>query len=402
MRIFFVLRFVLLLPLLQLLAGCGTTTDLVNFKWLDSFGTQVSELFDSEEEVEFDEEELAELEDIDLASLLWRSRVEDSEEAILSPVFNEGSVYVADEEGGITRFDATTGEQIWHIDTEHALSSGVGAGNGLILVGTFKGEVLAFDEAGNSQWKGQVSSEVLSAPQTDNDVVVVRTVDARVFGLDALDGSRKWVYQGATPSLTVRSHAGALVSRGAVFAGFAGGKLAAMSLFNGNVGWESAVSQPRGVTELERMTDITSTPVADEQLVCAVAYQGRIACFDLIDGNQIWSREATSSAGLAMDTDYIYVSEEGGVVVAYDKRSGAGVWKRDRLGSKKLTAPTVVGPYIVVADFLGYVTIFRNYDGSIIARSETDDSAIITAPTALPDGFVVQTMEGGVYAFATP
>jgi len=202
--------------------------------------------------------------------------------------------------------------------------------------------------------------------------------------------------------LTVRSHAGALISRGAVFAGFAGGKLTAMSLNNGNVGWESAVSQPRGVTELERMTDITSAPVADEQLVCSVAYQGRIACFDLIDGSQIWAREASSSAGLAMDTDYIYVSEDGGAVVAYDKRSGAGVWKRDKLGSKKLTAPTVVGHHIVVADFLGYVTIFRNYDGLIIARSATDDSAIITAPTPLPDGFVVQTMEGGIYVFSTP
>ena len=172
MRIFKVSRLVLLL--LLLLTGCGTTTDLVNFKWLDAFGTQVSELFDSEEEIEFDEDELAELEEIDSAPLLWRSSVEESEEAVLSPVFSEGTVYVADEEGGITRFNAETGEQIWHIDTEHELSSGVGAGNGLVLVGTFKGEVLAFDEAGNSQWKAQVSSEVLSAPQTDNDVVVVR------------------------------------------------------------------------------------------------------------------------------------------------------------------------------------------------------------------------------------
>lgn len=402
MRIIITSRLVLLLLLLQMLTGCGTTTDLVNFKWLDSIGGQVAELFDSEEEIEFDEEELAELEAIDLASLLWRSNVGDSEEAILSPVFGDGSVYVADEDGWLTRFDASTGEKIWHIDTEHKLSSGVGANNGLVLVGTFKGEVLAFDEAGNSQWKAQVSSEVLSAPQVDTDVVVVRTVDARVFGLDALDGSRKWVYQGATPSLTVRSHAGALISRGAVFAGFAGGKLAAMSLFNGNVGWESAVSQPRGVTELERMTDITSDPVADELLVCSVAYQGRVACFDLVDGSQLWAREASSSAGLDMDADYIYVSEEGGAVVAYDKRSGAGVWRRDKLGSKKLSAPTVVGHHVVVADYLGYVTIFRNYDGSIIARSATDDSAIITAPTVLPDGFAVQTMEGGIYVFSTP
>ena len=401
MRIITAPQFAVILLLLQLLVGCGTT-DLVNFRWLDSMGGQVADLFGGDEEIEFDEDELAELEDIEPVSLLWRGSIGESEEAVLSPVFDEESLYVADEDGRLIRFDAKTGEQIWSFNTEHKLSSGVGANSGLVLVGTFKGEVLAFDGAGNSQWKAQVSSEVLSAPQIDSDMVVVRTVDGRVFGLDAIDGSRQWVYQGATPSLTVRSHAGALVSRGAVFAGFAGGKLAAMSLDNGNVGWESAVSQPRGVTELERMTDITSVPAADEQLVCSVAYQGRVACFDLIDGSQIWSREASSSAGLDMDTDYIYVSEEGGSVVAYDKRSGASVWKRDKLGSKKLTAPTVVGHHVVVADYLGFVTIFRNYDGSIVARSATDDSAIITAPTPLPDGFVVQTMEGGIYVFSTP
>ena len=401
MRIIAAPRFAVTLLLLQLLVGCGTT-DLVNFRWLDSIGAQVSDLFVSDEEIEFDENELVELEEIDPVTLLWRSDIGESEEAVLSPIFGQESLYVADEDGRITRFNAKTGEEIWSVDTEHKLSSGVGANSDLVLVGTFKGEVLAFDEAGNSQWKARVSSEVLSAPQVDSGFVVVRTVDGRVFGLDAIDGSRQWVYQGATPSLTVRSHGGALISLGAVFAGFAGGKLVAMNLQNGNVGWESAVSQPRGVTELERMTDITSVPVADEQLVCSVAYQGRIACFDLIDGSQLWAREASSSAGLAMDTDYIYVSEDGGAVVAYDKRSGAGVWKRDKLGSKKLTAPTVVGHHVVVADFLGYVTIFRNYDGSIVARSATDDSAIITAPTPLPDGFVVQTMDGGIYVFSTP
>ena len=402
MKVITLSRFVSLFFVLHLLVGCGSTTDLVNFRWLDTMGGQFADLFSSDEEIEFDEDELAELVAIEPAQLLWDNSVADSEEAILAPIFYNESVFVADETGGITRFNAESGEQIWHVDTEYKLSSGVGADHGLILVATFKGEVLAFDEEGNSQWKAQVSSEVLSAPQIDNDVVVVRTGDGRIYGLDALDGNRKWVFQGATPSLTVRSHAGTLISRGAVFAGFAGGKLAAMSLFNGNIGWEQAVSQPRGVTELERMTDITSTPVADEQLVCAVAYQGRVACFDMIDGNQIWAREASSSAGLDLDTDYIYISEDGGKVVAYDKRSGAGVWKRDKLGSKKLTAPTVVGHHIVVADFLGYVTIFRNYDGSIVARSETDGSAIITPPTSLPGGFVVQTQEGGIYAFSTP
>ena len=198
----------------------------------------------------------------------------------------------------------------------------------------------------------------------------------------------------------MRSYAGALVTHGAVFAGFAGGKLVAMSLFNGNIGWEVAVSQPRGVTELERMTDITSLPVVDGQFICAVAYQGRVACFDMVDGGQIWVRDASSNAGLSMDNDYLYVSKDNNTVMAYDKRSGAGVWRRGRLASLKLSAPLVLGHNLVIANEQGYVTMLRNYDGAIVGRSGTDKSAINANPSPIPGGFVVQTEEGGLYAFA--
>lgn len=77
------------------------------------------------------------------------------------------------------------------------------------------------------------------------------------------------------------------------------------------------------------------------------------------------------------------------------------MWKQSRLGSKKLTRPTIVGSYIVVGDDQGFVNVLRNYDGSLVARSKTDGSMIKTAPTPLPDGFAVQTIEGGVYAFST-
>ena len=269
------LRVVLLLALLPFFSGCESIKEMFDFGAVDAF----NELLFSEDEIVVDEDELAELELLSEIPLLWRKSVGDSKFASFTPAFYDGSVYAIDESGDVVRFEASSGEKIWRIETGHKLSGGVNAAHGMILMGTFKGNVLAYNVAGNGQWQAQVSSEILSAPQIEEDMVIVRTGDGKIFGLDALDGSQKWVYQGATPSLTVRSTAGTLVSRGAVFAGFAGGKMAAMSLFNGNIGWESSVSQPRGVTELERMTDVTSSPIADNHLVCAVAYLGRVACF---------------------------------------------------------------------------------------------------------------------------
>lgn len=377
--------------LLLLLSGC------TNFG-----GGHYSDLFSSDEdEVEIDEAELKQLATLPSVEKLWQVSLASSKTSVFLPVYENGALYVADEKGRIIKLDPDTGKEIWRLETEYKLSGGVGAGNGMILFGTYKGEVLALDEAGNILWQSQVSSEVLSPPKADSGVVVVRTGDGRLFGLDAADGKHIWIYQGGTPPLTVRNFAGVLISRGAVFAGFPGGKLVALDLFNGNVGWEAAVAQPHGVTELERMTDVSSLPVIDGEQVCAVAYRGRAACFEIASGHQIWARDKSSSAGLAVDSSYIYISEEHGDVVAYDKSSGVSIWRRGKLGSRKLSGPMIArGGKLLVGDDQGYVTVISRLDGSLLARSPTDGSAIQSRPEYLPNGFVVQTQKGGLYAFS--
>ncbi|WP_292953963.1 outer membrane protein assembly factor BamB [Nitrosomonas sp.] len=383
------------------ISGCSNLPLPFDPRMFDSLGYQIAELFEGEEKEVIDEAELEALKALDEIPMLWKSRVGDSDMARFLVAYENNAVYVADEKGRLTKLNSKTGEEIWEVKTNNLFSAGVGIGEGMILVGTSKGEIFAFNESGHSLWKAQVSSEILGPPQIKDNIVVVRTTDGRVYGLDALDGNREWFFQGATPALTVRSSAGVAITQGAVFAGFAGGKMVGMSLFTGNVGWEAVVSQPRGVTELERMTDITSSPAFDDRLICAVAYQGRVGCFQIIDGTQIWTRESSSNAGLAMDSDYVYVAEDNGVLAAYDKRSGAGMWKQVRLGSKNLTAPLVAGHVVVIGDDKGYVNILRNYDGVVLARAATDGSAILSRPQRIPDGFVVQTANGGVFAFST-
>jgi len=332
------------------------------------------------------------------ASIQWQKGIGSSGAYVFTPVFADDSVYAANEYGDLLRYDAATGKLIWRVDTRRKLSGGVGAVRNLVLVGNIKGELLAFDNRGYALWKSQLTSEILSAPQVAEGIVVVRTEDGRIFGLDAENGKRRWVYQRNTPVLTVRSFASVAITRGGVFAGFAGGKLVALDINNGNIGWEATVALPRGTTELERVTDITSTPVVDDERVCAVAYQGRVACFDLLRGNLLWARDISSIAGLTLDEHNVYVSDDKGTVMALDKVSGASVWKQDKLFARRITAPLALGRYIVVADFHGYVHFVSREDGSFAARRATDGSRVSAAPIALSKGLLVLTRNGGLYA----
>jgi outer membrane protein assembly factor BamB len=328
---------------------------------------------------------------------LWQANVGRAGEFTFSPAVVDRSVYAAARDGTLARFD--DGRQVWRIAAGQTVSGGVGSDGKLVAVGTPKGEVLAFDAAsGREIWKARVSSEVLAAPAVAEGLVIVRSGDSRIFGFDAADGKRRWVYQRSTPTLSLRSNVGVVPAGKVTLAGFPGGKLVAIANNNGAAVWEVTVALPRGATELERVADVTSSPVISGSSVCAAAFQGRVACFDANSGNTLWSRDMSSSAGLDVDNRYVYIADDKGAVHALDRSSGASIWKQDKLSNRGLSRPLALGGHVAVADYQGVVHLLRREDGAFAARANTDGSAVRSEPVRLGAGLLLQTANGGLHA----
>lgn len=331
------------------------------------------------------------------ARVVWRESVGKSEFYAFTPAVVGTSVYVASANGTVMRVD--DGAQAWKINAGQALSGGVGADAKMVVVGSPKGDLLAFSSAdGTLLWKAKASSEILSPPALGEGLVVVRSGDNTLAAYDAQDGRRKWVYQRPIPALSLRVTAAPLIDGKYVFVGFPGGKLIAVSSANGAALWDGTVALPKGATELDRVADITSVPVISGRTICAVAFQGRVACFDLSTGNLIWAREMSSSAGLAIDGRYLYVTDDKGAVHALDMASGASLWKQDKLFLRRLTAPVAHRGLIAVADVQGFVHFLNRDDGSFVARLPSDGSAVVAPLQALGSSLLMQTSGGGVYA----
>ena len=370
------------LLLLVMLAGCST----------------VSGWFSSGDKTGKGRAKLVEFKQAATFNIRWHQKIGGSGNYILQPAITSDAVYAANAKGELFRLDPVTGKQVWRVDSGFAISAGVGVGEGLVLVGGGKGQLAAFAVDGKLLWKTKVSSEVLNVAKIADGIVVVRTADGRLSGLDTTDGKRLWLYENAVPPLIVRSHAGVAIERGTVFAGFAAGKLAAISLGSGVVIWETVVSQPRGNTELERISDITSSPVLNDEQVCAVAFQGRVACYGLAQGDLLWSRDLPSDKGITLSNNYLYITNTSGAVLAVDKNSGSSVWKNDQLLMRQTSAPYAFGNHLIVGDYEGYLHALSREDGSMAARLKTDGSAILTTPMELDAGLLVQTRNGSLYS----
>jgi outer membrane protein assembly factor BamB len=373
-----------LVACLLIAAGCAAPGDVID-KWFGSGPVQKPA-------------DLVVFKPTATAKIVWQASVGSSDKRVFSPAINDNVVYAAGGSGQILRLDAATGKVLGRFDSKLSLSGGVGTDGKIVLVGGSKGEVVAFDNNGKELWKSQMTSEVLSAPQVAPGVVVVRTGDGRLFGLDAATGTRKWLYQRALPPLTVRTSVSVLLYRGGVFAGFPGGRLVALAVETGNVGWEATVALPKGATELERVADVSSLPVTDGRQVCAVAFQGRAACFDLIKGAPNWGRDVSSIAGLANDRESLFIADDKSALLAFELTGGASLWKQDKLYGRYVSGPVVVGKYVAVGDFQGYVHFVSRDDGSFVARIATDGTPIVAQPQVLNNGILVQTVKGGVFA----
>ena len=331
--------------------------------------------------------------------VLWSANVGAAEAFVFTPALSGGSVYAASRAGTVTRLDAVSGQAKWRVSLGSRLSGGVGSDGVLAVVASEEGEVFALDaQSGTVRWRARVSSEVLAAPRLGEGLVLVRSADSRVFAFGADDGKRRWVYQRAAASLIVRSPVGLTIHQGAAYAGFSGGKLAAIALASGVLRWEATVALPKGATELERVTDIVGEPMAQGREVCAAAYQGRVACYEAQNGNQLWTREMSTLTGVSVDARYAFVSDDKGAVHALDRSSGRSIWKQDRLAHRQLSLPLPLGTEVALGDLEGYVHFVARESGAFLARAATDGSPIRAAPLKLPEGFLVQTQNGGLYA----
>jgi len=382
-------KLLLLLSGLLLLASCSTITDLK---------TDISERVFGSESVE-PPEELAEIKETASVKVLWQAKLGGTEIYDFTPAVEAGYAYFASAEGELSKLDITNGSQAWRVNVGEKLTGGVGIGGSLVIVGTQKGSIYAYDISGKLQWKTRLSSQVLSAPKYFDGLVIVRTGDNRIYGINANDGSRKWVYDRTGPALTLRSSAGVIVDGGAVYAGFAGGKLVSVRADNGKMMWEASVAQPKGVTEIERIADITSLPFADGPLVYAVAYQGRIAAVDRTTGRVVWNRDISSLSGLTAEDARIYVSHAIGSVYALDYTTGKTFWRQGALKNRHLTAPLAMGSLIAVGDVEGYVHFLSREDGAFSARVKTGDSQILPQMVLINSNtLLAQSRDGGIYA----
>jgi outer membrane protein assembly factor BamB len=343
-------------------------------------------------------------------SKLWSANAGKGEDKLglqQTPVVEDGKVYAAAVEGGVRVFDLQTGKKVWEYEPEKEkkkpelrLSGGPGVGEGLVVIGTLEGQVIALEAAtGAEKWRAKVPNEVITAPAIGQGLVFVRTNDGRVSAFDAASGERRWFHNQEPPNLTVRGNASLTLGPGILFVGNDDGTVSALAVNDGREMWNQTVGVPSGRTELERMADVDGAPVLDGTTLFATSFKKETVALEGPSGRPLWARENGGVGGLGVTSSSVVVSDPAGTVWALDKYSGAPIWSNPSLARRSLTGPSVHGDYAVVGDLDGYVHWLKLDNGEVAARERAGRKSLRGKPVVADGILIVQNVNGELTAF---
>lgn len=355
--------------------------------------------------------ELTEFEASAEIELIWSARTSEGIEQqylFIEPLLLSDKIVTAARDGHISVVDLKNGSIIDEIELEVTLSGGVGGNTDVWLFATRNGEIIAVDgDTHEVSWKVNVPSEVLARPVIYMDAAFVRTVDGQIVSLDLATGKVRWAYQQTKPALTLRGSSSPVITRDRIFVGLANGRLVALSPTEGSIIWDIALAVPKGHSEIQRLVDIDGHAELFGHVLYAASFQGRVAAIDVQRGQFLWARDFSTHTGVTLDSKVLYSTDDRSHIWALDRYNGATLWKQEKLQARNVTRPVLMGDYVVVGDFDGYLHVMSRFDGHFVARiavgghdeENVGENGILVPPVIDGDNVLVKTRNGMLHAY---
>ncbi|HED2353671.1 TPA: outer membrane protein assembly factor BamB [Enterobacter hormaechei subsp. xiangfangensis] len=327
----------------------------------------------------------------------------------LHPAFADGVVYAADRKGIVKALNADDGKEVWSINLAEKdgwfsrkpalLSGGLTVTGGHVYVGSEKAQVYALNASdGSVAWQTTVAGESLSRPVVSDGLVLIHTSNGQLQALNEADGLVKWTVNLDMPALSLRGESAPATAFGAAIVGGDNGRVSAVLMQQGQMIWQQRISQATGSTEIDRLSDVDTTPVIVDGVVYALAYNGNLTALDLRSGQIMWKRELGSVNDFIVDGNRIYMVDQNDRLLALSTEGGVTLWTQSDLLHRLLTAPALYNGSLVVGDSEGYMHWIDPENGRFVAQQKVDSSGFLTEPVVADGKLLIQAKDGTLYA----
>lgn len=341
------------------------------------------------------------------ASLKLKERWSSSPLGTIDPISSsiclsayQDHLFAADTAGRIVSVQATNGEVSWKNRVDSQISAGPSVAENLVVVATHGANLFGFDASNGKQlWRTNLPNQVFAIPLIYQNKVYVKTIDGKLLALSSATGKTLWSYDHGAPLMALHGSSAPVVANGNVIVGFSDGKLAALNSENGRLVWESVAAMPNGMSDVERIADIEATPLVMGNTLYVPSYQGKLLAINIHNGSLMWSTELATDRDITANQTHLFASDLRSHVFSFERFEGKQIWEQSQLEGRRLTAAAPLGQWVIVGDEEGYLHWLKQSDGSLVARIRADKSGISVKPLVIGNRLYVLTNKGKLYLF---
>ncbi len=276
---------------------------------------------------------------------LWRKNfgkgISKRDILLASPVSSGNRVFVMDSRGEVSAFNLNTGERLWAnvlmanvagVKETKSRASGLAVeGNTLFATTGFGGVFAMNTETGAPKWRKVMESPIRIAPTVTEKMLLIQTVDNKLYALDKTNGQEIWRFGVAHEDTVIAGGAAPAYDAedNVVVAGFSNGEIVVLNASIGTPLWSEMLVSNKQVTSSTEINTIGSYPIVQDGIIYAISNSNIMLAIDMRSGDKIWEKEIGSMQDMLLVGDYLFVISNRNILYSIDKNNGEIMWSID-------------------------------------------------------------------------
>lgn len=335
-----------------------------------------------------------------------------------TPVVSKGALYALGNNGYITAFDAQTGSEIWvnkyynEIEKKsffdffgsYYISGSLSISNDTLFVTGGIGDVVSLDaKTGELLWSSKLSSPSRAAPLVvDDKIVIVQTVDNKVFALEFETGDILWNHFGVGEEISILSSSAPTTNGKVLIVQYTTGDIVSLDIATGDELWIESISSPLdSAYNIGAPINVVTSPYLGNDKIIAAGNDGFMVALNPSNGDVIWRKELGVNKQFWVCGSEILALNRDDVLLAVDSKTGFVIWKvaldnKDR--ELQFTSPIVINSKVVVISSDGTMYSYDYQSGALLSKTPVVAGAVLS-PLVVKDSLYLATVEGAIIKY---
>lgn len=286
-----------------------------------------------------------------------------------TPIIVSGKMFAADSDGYVRCIDISSGKELWVnnyfadlskksiFDTfqDKYLNGGISYNSGMLFVTSGLGEVAVIGEQdGKILWNRKLSSPSRATPlASDAGLVIIQTIDNKVYALDIKTGDVVWAHVGISDEINLLQTYSPIQHKQQIIVQYTSGDLYALDLVSGNEVWSQSINPTiDALSHATKLQNVITSPAIANGNVFAFSNDGYIASINADSGHINWKERLRINKQIWIAGDTIFGVNANNKLLAINAADGKLIWEfapnenMERLAT--LNAPIIANSKVII------------------------------------------------------